>query len=121
MANIMNGYILNIVQMILLAIAAMIGMGVKKLYNKYVNTEVKKSVVRTVVRAVEQIYKDLHGSEKLEQAIARASHILEDEYGIDIGDYELISLIEAAVNEFNDTFRKDPDPPESESKAEPAE
>ena len=38
--------------------------------------------------------------------MGRASKILE-EYGISISEYELVSMIEAAVNEFNDNFNKE--------------
>ena len=64
------------------------------------------------MRFVEQCYVDLHGQEKLKAAMRRASHLLA-EYGIEISDSELITLIEAAVNEFNNTFRKlDDEPPD---------
>ena len=45
--------------------------------------------------------------------MGRASKILE-EYGIQISEYELVSMIEAAVNEFNNNFNK------NEEKALPA-
>ncbi len=118
MAEILNGYIIQILHVIVLAVAALIAQGLKKLYDKYVSTDIKQKVVRTVVRAVEQIYTDLHGKDKLDMAISRATYILESEYGIKIGDYELESLIEAAVNEFNNTFHKADQPPDEESKWE---
>ncbi len=58
-----------------------------------------------MVRFVEQVYKDLHGPEKLAQAMAKASEILEG-YGITISESELVAMIEAAVNEFNNAFAK---------------
>lgn len=103
--NIFNGYINQILLMIFLALAAFLGTQVKNLYKKYVTTEIKQAVCRTVVRTVEQLYKDLHGEEKLKKAMGRASKILA-EYGIEISEYELISMIEAAVNEFNNSFHK---------------
>lgn len=105
MGQVINGYILQIVQLVIVTIAAMLATAVKRLYEKHVNTQIKRDVVRTVVRCVEQLYVDLHGKDKLEMAMSRATFILKD-YGIEIGDYELTSLIEAAVNEFNDTFHK---------------
>ena len=74
-------------------------------------------MARVVVRAVEQIYTELHGDDKLHMAMQRASAILL-EYGIEASDYELVSLIEAAVNEFNDTFHKADQPPDEENKWE---
>lgn len=104
--NIFSGYISQLILVMFLAIAAYLGMQARNIYRKYVTTEIKQSVCRTVVRFVEQVYTDLHGKEKLEQAMKRASLILAD-YGIQISEQELVSIIEAAVNEFNNSFNKD--------------
>ena len=104
--NIINSYLTQIILAIFLAVAALLGNQAKTLFRKYVTTEIKQSVCKTVVRTVEQIYKDLHGREKLEKAMGRASLILA-EYGIKISEYELVSIIEAAVNEFNNSFHKE--------------
>ena len=103
--NIFNSYLNQILLALLLALAGWLGVQIKNLYRKYVNTEIKQAVCRTAVRFVEQVYKDIHGPEKLAQAMKRASKMLE-EYGITITDYELISLLEAAVNEFNNAFNR---------------
>ncbi len=103
--NILNQYINQIILMLILALAAWLGAQVKNLYRKYITTEIKQNVVRTVVRFVEQVYVDLHGPEKLSQAMEKASEILEG-YGITISESELIAMIEAAVNEFNNAFKK---------------
>ena len=101
--NIINSYITQLILVIFLACAATLGIQARSLYRKYVTTEIKQSVCRTVVRFVEQVYKDLHGEEKLRRAMSRASEILEG-YGITITEEELVSIIEAAVNEFNNAF-----------------
>ena len=98
-------YINQIILMVVLALAAFLGAQAKKLYQQYVTTEIKQSVCRTAVRFVEQVYIDLHGPEKLAQAMEKASEILEG-YGITISESELIAMIEAAVNEFNNAFKK---------------
>lgn len=103
--NILNQYINQIILMLILALAAWLGAQLKNLYRKYITTEIKQNVVRTVVRFVEQVYIDLHGPEKLAQAMEKASEILEG-YGITISESELIAMIEAAVNEFNNAFKK---------------
>ncbi|MBQ7670543.1 MAG: hypothetical protein IJS45_07475 [Clostridia bacterium] len=85
------------------AFAGLLGVVVKRLGEKYINTKIKKDVARTVVSAVEQIYKDLHGEEKF----SKAREALEDmlaEKGIVITDLELQMLIESAVSEFNKSF-----------------
>lgn len=101
--NIINQYLTQIILTLLLALAAFLGAQVRNIYRKYVTTEIKQNVIRTVVRFVEQVYKDIHGPEKLAQAMAKASEILEG-YGITISESELVAMIEAAVNEFNDAF-----------------
>ena len=83
-----------------------LGLELKKLAQKYVNTQTKKDVARTVVQAVEQIYKDLHGEEKLAKALEAASEIL-TEQGIHVTGLELRTLIEDAVGEFNGVFWAD--------------
>lgn len=105
MSDIINSYLQQIVLLLILALAGWLGAQAKNLYKKYITTEIKQSVCRTVVRFVEQVYKDLHGPEKLAQAMQRASEILE-EYGITISETELVAMIEAAVNEFNNAFAK---------------
>ena len=109
----LSNYLTQIMLMILLAFFGWLGVQAKNLYKKYVTTEIKQAVCRTVVRTVEQLYKDLHGEEKLHKAMGRASKILEEK-GIHISEYELVSMIEAAVNEFNNNFNK------NEEKALPA-
>lgn len=104
--NIISVYLNQILLAVFLAVSAWLAVQAKNLYRRYINTETKEKVVRSVVRFVEQVYIDLHGRDKLEMAMKRASLLLE-EYGITISDQELITLIEAAVNEFNNTFCKD--------------
>lgn len=79
----MNNYLQQIVLLLILALAGWLGNQVKNLYKKYITTKIKQNICRTVVRFVEQVYQDLHGPEKLAQAMAKASEILEG-YGITI-------------------------------------
>ena len=100
-----SAYGVEIIMAILTAVAGYIGVVVKNLYTKYVNDKTKESVVKTVVQGVEQLYKDLHGEEKLAKAIDAATEML-GEKGITITEFELRMLIEAAVAEFNKAFEK---------------
>ena len=102
----MSNYITQIILALILALAAFLGTQVRSLYRKYITTEIKKSVCKTAVLFVEQVYKDIHGPEKLKAAMARASAMLQ-EYGIEISDLELTSLLEAAVREFINSFATD--------------
>lgn len=95
----------TILYSILTAIAGYLGIVVKNLYQKHLNDKTKQDVAKTCVKAVEQIYKDLHGAEKLHKALESASEMLANK-GIAITDIELRMLIEAAVAEFNDAFNR---------------
>ena len=85
---------------ILTAIAGFLGAWFKRLYDRITADQTKKDVAETVVRAVEQMYKDLHGEEKKEKAVEGIRQML-DAKGITIADIEIEMLIEAAVAEFN--------------------
>lgn len=99
----MNEYATTFLYAIVTAIAGYIGIVMKNLYQKYVNDKTKKAVAKTVVNAVEQLYKDLHGQEKYDKAVEAMSQMLADK-GITISDIEIKMLIEAAVAEFNNSF-----------------
>ena len=107
MKNVFNEFIstygVTILWAIVTFIAGYVALGVKSLYARFVNDKTKKSVVKTCVQAIEQIYVDLHGEDKLNKCIIAASEML-NERGITIGETELRLLIEAAVNEFNNKF-----------------
>lgn len=101
--EIFGAYVLPAIVSLLAAAAAFLGNQLKRLYEKYINDKTKQSVVRTCVKAVEQLYHDLGGPEKLEKAKASAVEML-NEKGIPITDLELSMLIESAVSEFNYGF-----------------
>ena len=96
-------YALPVIVAALTAFAGFIGTQVKKLYEKYINDKTKEAVVRTCVKAAEQLYHDLGGPEKLKKAQEGAVEML-NEKGIPITDLELSMLIESAVSEFNYGF-----------------
>lgn len=83
-----------------------IGTRLKRIYEEKVNNETAKIVVENAVRYVEQVYKDLHGKEKLEKAIEQVSQVLESK-GITITDTEIYMLIESAVYGLNEGWLKD--------------
>ena len=95
-----NEYGMTIIYAVLTAIAGFIAAQVKKLYQEKIDTEVKKKVVETCVKAVEQLYHDVSGAEKLERAKANIVLILQEK-GINITELELDMLIESVVAEFN--------------------
>ena len=100
LADFINTYGMELISSAVVAIAGYIGLVAKRLCTEYINDKRKKSVAKTVVQFVEQVYKDIHGDEKLAKALEAASEML-TEKGITITDLELRMLIEAAVGEFN--------------------
>lgn len=102
-SDFMNQYGLTLLYSIVTAVIGYLGIVAKNLLKKIADDKAKKEIVRTCVRAVEQIYTDLHGSEKLEKCIESASEMLAQK-GITVTEIELRMMIEAAVNEFNNQF-----------------
>lgn len=101
-----SAYGTTILYSFITAIAGYLGVVIKNVYTKYINDKTKQDVAKTCVKAVEQIYKDLHGEEKLAKALEAASEMLMNK-NIAITDIELRMLIEAAVAEFNNAFNKE--------------
>ena len=93
----------EIMMAVITFVATYLGTYLKKVLKKNLDTKTKQDVAKTCVKAVEQIYKDLHGDEKLQKALVAASDMLQSEK-IAVTDIELRMLIEAAVAEFNDAF-----------------
>ena len=89
-------YGLPIIGSIVTAVLGWVGLQIKALYERYVNTKEKQAVCKTVVAAVDQIYKDLGGEEKLDKAIEAASDML-NARGISCTELELRMLLESAV------------------------
>lgn len=104
-AQFINEYGMTILYAIVTTIAGYIGIVVKNLFTKYINDKTKRDVAKTAVQFVEQVYKDLHGEAKLNEALKAASEMLLEK-GITISDLEMRVLIEAAVGEFNNVFGK---------------
>jgi hypothetical protein len=98
-----NQYGMDILYTIVMAIAGYVGIVVKNLVTKYINDKTKREVAKTAVQFVEQVYKDLHGEEKLNAAFTAASEMLAEK-GIYVSDLEMRVLLEAAVGEFNRVF-----------------
>ena len=102
--NIMNEFVSQygtmILYAVLTAIAGFLGTQIKRVYAQYVTDKTKREVAKTCVKAVEQLYKDIHGEEKKQKAIESITAMLAEK-GISITELEINMLIEAAVAEFN--------------------
>lgn len=95
----------EILYTILTGVFAYLGVQAKALFDKYFTDKTKRAVAKTVVQAIEQVYKGLHGEEKLKAALVAASEMLAEK-GISVSDLEMRMLIEAALAEFNKAFEK---------------
>lgn len=94
-----------IIMTILTTIATFIGTKIKAIYETKVNDETKRKVVKTVVNAVEQLYKDINGEEKLQKAKENIVAML-NEKNITISELEIEMLIEEVCNSFNQGLKK---------------
>ena len=99
----LNAYGAQLAYLVITAIAGYIGLVAKNLATKYLNDKTKRTIAKTVVQFVEQVYKDLHGEEKLNAAMVAFSDMLA-ERGIHVSELEMRVLLEAAVAEFNGAF-----------------
>ena len=104
-AEFINEYGTQLLYIIITGIASYIGIVVKNLVTKYINDKTKEAVARNAAKFVEQVYKDLHGEDKLNTALSAASEMLAEK-GITVSELELRVLVEAAVAEFNKAFEK---------------
>ncbi len=98
-----NQYGYMILYAALTAIAGFLGAQIKKRIDRVTADEEKRKAVETVVKAVEQMYQDLSGREKLEKAKENILAILQSK-DIAISEVEMDMLIEACVAEFNLAF-----------------
>ena len=99
-AEFIQTYAPTILYSILVAIAGFLGAKLKRLLEWVEVNKEKKAVAETVVKAVEQMYKDMCGDEKKQKAIEGITQMLENK-GISISALEVEMLLEAAVAEFN--------------------
>ena len=98
-----NQYGYMILYAALTAIAGFLGAQIKKRIDRVTADEEKRKAVETVVKAVEQMYQDLSGREKLEKTKENILAILQSK-DIAISEVEMDMLIEACVAEFNLAF-----------------
>ena len=104
-AQFIEVYGMELLYALIMAVAGWVAVVAKNLATKYINDQTKKAVAKTVVQAVEQIYKDIHGEEKLNKAIEYMAEML-TEKGITATELEVRVLLEDAVGEFNRVFDK---------------
>ena len=100
-----NTYGPSILNAILVAIGGWLAVVVKNALDEFIKDKHARAVIKTVVEGVEQMYQDLHGEDKLNKALDAAAEMLEEK-GITLSAFEMRIMIEAAVGEFNEVFKK---------------
>lgn len=84
---------------VLTTVISYTGLRLKKLSEEFLNDKTKKEIVKTVCEAVNQLYYNLTGDEKLNKTMENTKQILTDR-GIKTTDLELRMLIESTVGCF---------------------
>lgn len=97
--------VLNLISTCAICAFGVIGYKAKQVYQKYVDTQIEKDVANTTVNYVEQVYKDIHGDEKLQKAINLVVENLISK-GITINEGQIEQLIESAVYGLNQGWNK---------------
>lgn len=104
--TVMHEYFFQFLLLIVCAAATAIGFGCRKLYKRHIDSLEKEAVAFSAAAFVEQTFKDLHGIQKLQEAL-KAAEILLASKGIRFSAAEMKILIEAAVGQFNDAFNRE--------------
>ena len=76
------------------------------MYKEKCNDEMKRKVVKTCCKAVEQLYKDLHGEEKYNKAVESIVAML-NEKGISITELEIKMLVEEVCADFSHAVKEE--------------
>ena len=96
-------YGMEIISTIIVAIMGFIGICIKSAIKKFSDDKTKQQVCKTVVKAVEQMYSDLTGTEKYEKAVENITDML-TEKGISATELEVQMLIESCVKEMKENL-----------------
>lgn len=128
--NIINGVLIPLLSTILLGVAGWLGVKLKQQLDEKEKNKTTLQVVAICVQAVEQIYKELHGPDKLQKCIEMVTDMLSTR-GIEISATDIRILIESVLAEFNNAFENGEDkqppvvagfvPADAEKEGRPAE
>ncbi len=99
----MSQYGLTIIHAIIGLVISGISFEIKKIYQKHVFDKTKKEVIKMVCGAINQLYPNESGTNKLNLAITNAKEILAEK-GITISDLELRMYIEYTLHYFKNVI-----------------
>ncbi|MBQ3075647.1 MAG: hypothetical protein IJC26_06220 [Clostridia bacterium] len=102
--EILGEVILSVLGVALTVLASRIGSLLGKFVREKMKDERVKEVAAICVRAVEQMYRECGGAEKLEKALVMGEKLLADK-GIHVQAQELRLVLEAALSEAKGAFR----------------
>ena len=95
---------------VITAIVGYLGVKIKSLLEKWTQDKMMRDAAETCVRAVEQLYKDLHGAEKFQVCVNNLTEMLAEK-GIHVTDLEIKMLVESAVQKLNEAVQEALKPP----------
>lgn len=116
-ADILKEALAYVLRFLVLALIAYGCAAAKTAFYKYFDTAEKRKIARTVVHSVEQMFKTLHGEDKLNEALKLAEQLCAAAK-IPFDAAEMRVLIEYAVSEANHVFDEEK---EDEALPKPAE
>lgn len=102
MNDFVNVVIVPVIGTIITAVVGYLGIKIKAAIEKWTQDKMMRDAAETCVRAVEQLYKDLHGEEKFNVCVENLTAML-NEKGITITELEIKMLVEAAVQKLNES------------------
>lgn len=97
--NLIGNDLLSILSTLVSAFTIYMIAKIKRLYEEKANNDIKRSIVKTVVNAVEQVYKDLSGDDKLIRAQENIKSLLQEKK-LSMTELEMNLMIEEICHSF---------------------
>lgn len=110
MSDFVNIVLVPVLGTVITAIVGYLGVKIKSLLEKWTQDKMMRDAAETCVRAVEQLYKDLHGAEKFQVCVNNLTEMLAEK-GIHVTDLEIKMLVESAVQKLNEAVQEALKPP----------
>ena len=106
MLDAIQSNVLEILVTLFTVIITYVATKLKKKFEEQINTDAKQKIVKMVVNATEQLYKNLDGEQKLIKAKENIIALIKEK-GLSITELEMDMMIEEVVNNFNQILKKD--------------
>jgi uncharacterized protein YneF (UPF0154 family) len=102
--NIWWDLLLSVLGVVVTWVAGRLGGLLRVFWQEKITSSTLRDVAKTCVSAVEMMYRDAKGEEKLKEALALSGEILRNK-GISVADEELRVMLEAALAELKGAFQ----------------